>query len=128
MLVGVVVGIPAVNLLRQPWQASWYFVVVGALIGSVVGGFVTRKPHDARAWLLPGLTIGGAILGSAIPYLKWNRSLEGALVGFVVAVLTLIIWSLAASCQEPQPNSPTLSSDEMMDGESPSTAGAEPKE
>jgi hypothetical protein len=110
MLLGATLGIPVGMLLNlsQPWVRDWYFLGVGALMGAVVGGLVTKRPRDKYSWLLPGLTIGGAIAGSTIQNLKWNRSLEGAFIGFALAVVILTIRSVAI-CRASRQNPSTLS-------------------
>jgi hypothetical protein len=98
MLCGAGFGIPFGMLLNrsQPWVQDWYFWELGALVGAVLGGTITKARRDNYAWVLPGLTIAGAMVGTFIQHLKWNRSLEGAFVGFLLALAVLTVRSAVA--------------------------------
>jgi hypothetical protein len=95
IICGAVIGIPFGMFLNltQPWVRDWYFVGLGALTGAVVGGTVTKRQNDGFAWLLAVLTISGAFAGGTVQHMKWNRSLEGACAGFVLAVAVLLLRS-----------------------------------
>jgi hypothetical protein len=98
ILLGAALGLPVGLLLNQtqPWVRDWYFLAMGALVGAVLGGTATKRRDDNYSWSLLTLAIGGAILGSTIPNQKWNRSLEGAFLGFALAVLVLVArWASA---------------------------------
>ena len=107
MLAGATLGVPLGALVNrtQPWVENWYFWEAGALVGAVCGYMVVRKPSDNSSRILPLFTVFGAILGTAIQHQKWNRSLEGAFAGFILAVAVIIIRRAAAahrSMHQPQ--------------------------
>ena len=98
LVVGAILGTPVGELMSrsQPWVADYgYFLAVGVLAGAVCGSVLSGGTLDRVSWTLLLSPITGGLAGGAIPHVKWNRSLEGAIIGFGMGIIVVMIWPTA---------------------------------